>query len=214
MPVHFMAGEVRIVQRRFAEVDAGTETVWDDPEGIAPFTTGKLRAFRTNPLRAGPDDPAQLLALAGDRVIGRVDVFPGEITAFGETVPVYWGSALWVSPAFRSTAVGAMLVLRLSSLGRSAAGCGFSPAAFPIYRGGALDPVRHAAVRAAPQKPAGSRKTRLHGWRSSAGFAKAACPWPGLLRRSFAGRAPSPASARVRAGAVWIDLPIVQRLPS
>lgn len=128
-----MANSVRIAVRTLSELEV--DPGWDDPGGIARFTREKLRAFRTNPLRGGDDDPAQLVALVGDRVVGRVDVFRGEVTAFGEIVPFLWGSALQVPPPFRTTAAGAMLTLRMSSLGLSVGGCGFSRAALPIYQG-------------------------------------------------------------------------------
>ncbi len=123
---------VGVVVRRLGEL--GDPAGLDDPDGIVPFSEEKLAAFRGNPLRGGDDDPAQLLAVVGERVVGRVDVFRGEVTAWGNPVRILWGSALHVVPEFRTTGAGAMLVARMSSLGVPVGGCGFSQAAIPVYR--------------------------------------------------------------------------------
>lgn len=123
---------VRVAVRSLGELDRPHG--FDDPDELASFGENRLRAFRENPCRGSDEDPAQLLALLGDRVVGRVDVFRGQASAFGETTPLFWGSSLHVPAELRTTGAGVMLVLRMSTLGSTVAGCGFSQAAVPIYQ--------------------------------------------------------------------------------
>lgn len=107
---------------------------WDDPENLAEMGDGKRRALMTNPLSRTPDDPVQIIATAGARVVGRIDLIAGAFVKRGETVPTLWGSMLYVDPAFRSTGVGLMIILRLQSMLPTTAVCGVSRTVHPIYR--------------------------------------------------------------------------------
>lgn len=123
---------VRAVTRaelRSGDVPAGL----DDPDGLAAWHPGKRQALLANPLARGEQDVVQLLGLAEGRVVGRVDLLAGEITADGAPLPVVWGSALAVPEAWRHTGIGLMLILRMQSAGALVGACGISQAVRPIY---------------------------------------------------------------------------------
>lgn len=125
---------VRVIRRRRGELAERPADV-DDPDDIAATPAAKVRALAENPFSAGEHEVAQLLAIAGSRVVGRIDVFPGEIIARATPVPVLWGSALSVAEAYRRTGAGVMLILAMQALGPTVGGCAFSPMAVPVYRG-------------------------------------------------------------------------------
>src|SRR5205085_2874737 len=81
----------------------------------------------------GPDEPVQILGLAGRRPIGRIDLMSGEIVARGEKIPVVWGSALDVPEEFRATGIGLMLFLRMQTIHPAVTVCGVSHIVKPLY---------------------------------------------------------------------------------
>ena len=67
------------------------------------------------------------------RVVGKVDLFPGEITIDGKAHPVVWGSALGVPEKHRATGVGLMLAMRMQTVGGWIGAFGVSQIALPLY---------------------------------------------------------------------------------
>jgi GNAT superfamily N-acetyltransferase len=127
--------EVGVHVRSRAELlDSAGFGRWYDPEGIAAVLPGKAHALRTNPLSRDPGEPAQLLGTYGNRVVGRMDVFPGALTVDGEEVPCLHASGLFVSPGYRHLGMGAMLLLRAQQLHHTVVACGISQQALPLYR--------------------------------------------------------------------------------
>src|SRR5205814_10295784 len=84
---------------------------WDDPDHIARPSAEKLTALLDNPLAGADDEPLQIIGASGKRVIGRIDLIAGELAVDGQRVPIFWGSNLYVLPAFRSTLMGVLLVM-------------------------------------------------------------------------------------------------------
>jgi hypothetical protein len=107
---------------------------WSDPNGVLAITPNKKRAMLEHPLLTSPSDPVQLIGLVGDRVIGRLDLFPGEVHIRGVRYRVFWGSNLNVLEPFRSTMMGVTLLMMLGSISEVGAGCGIAQIAIPIYR--------------------------------------------------------------------------------
>jgi hypothetical protein len=102
---------------------------------LAPMTAVKRAAFLGNPLARGDREPAQIIATAGDRVIGRIDLLAGQLTVGGVPLPVFWGSSLFVDEEHRSTGAGLKLLLKMQGLHHTVTACGISPAVVPIYDG-------------------------------------------------------------------------------
>lgn len=125
--------------------NGGPGIAWDDPEGIAYNSPERRQAMLDNPLSRSDEDPVQLLAVLDNRVIGRIDIYWGEIVAQGKTYPIAWGSSLNVSPSFRQGGAGLLLILKLQSLARIAGVCGVAEMACELYR--RLRWVEHAMPR-------------------------------------------------------------------
>ncbi len=124
---------VVVVRKSDLEVPGFFEQ-WEDPYRIARISEAKQRTFLTNPLSTRGDDPVQLLALEGDRVVGRKDTLAGELIAHRKAVPVLWGSALYVPPECRQMGTGLALMLRMLSLHHTVGSCGISDLAFPLVQ--------------------------------------------------------------------------------
>ncbi len=117
--------------------DAHLHTTEVDPDGLAALPPDKREAFLANPL-GSDDDPAQLIGLATDedgnrKVVGKVDLFPGEITIDGAATPVIWGSALGVPEKHRATGIGLMLAMKMQTVGGWIGAFGVSQIALPLY---------------------------------------------------------------------------------
>lgn len=112
--------------------DARLRTPEVDPDGLAVLPPHKRDALLANPL-GRDDDPAQLVGLADGKVIGKVDLFAGEITLDGAPVRVLWGSALGVPEQHRATGIGLMLAMRMQALGAWIGAFGVSQIAVPLY---------------------------------------------------------------------------------
>jgi len=67
------------------------------------------------------------------KVVGKVDMFPGEITLDGEATPVIWGSALGVPEKYRATGIGLMLAMKMQTVGPWMGAFGVSQIALPLY---------------------------------------------------------------------------------
>ena len=107
---------------------------WDDPDAIAVLSPGKLRVIRTNPLSAGPDDPARIIGTYANQVVGCLDILPGRLIVAEEEVSCLWASGLFVSPRFRQLGMGAMLLLRFQELHHTVAACSVTEEAYPLYQ--------------------------------------------------------------------------------
>jgi hypothetical protein len=130
-----MEGQTRLVVVTKGDLRRGGYAQgWDDPDRTAPLTPQKTKALLENPLSSSDDDPAQIIGLRGDRVIGRLDVIPGRLYANGEPLPCLWASYLVVPEQFRNTLMGVSLVLKLQQLHPTVAVCGVSQVALPVYQ--------------------------------------------------------------------------------
>ena len=101
---------------------AALET-YDDPDDY-------LKSFRTNPRlivenpHALKDDLALILALDGQRVVGRLGLFAGRMLYEGEDQRVYWLSEFALQNAYKTTGVGGMILLKVLALRVTLLACG------------------------------------------------------------------------------------------
>lgn len=107
---------------------------WNDPDRLARLSEQKVAMVLSNPLSRDEADPVQLIGTLGDRVIGRIDLLPGEMVVRGEPVPVLWGSSLFVPEQFRTTGMGLLLMFRMQAMHHTIAVCGISQMIYPIYQ--------------------------------------------------------------------------------
>jgi GNAT superfamily N-acetyltransferase len=140
------AAEIRVVSN--GELRAGTSGA-DDP-ALVGMTAARRAAILANPL-LGPDgDPARIVAFLDGQVVGRLDLLAGEISTPSGPVPVFWGSAFYVSPEARGRGIGGELLRTAEELREGAGACAPSRLSHPIYaRRGYFDlPLRrHVLVR-------------------------------------------------------------------
>ncbi len=106
---------------------------WDDPDRIAILSSEKRRAWVSNPLLIGDDDPVQIIGTVGRRVIGRLDLLAGEAWFKGQRIPMLWTSDLFVQEEFRKTMMGVSLVLKMQALHKQIGACGVSRMALPLF---------------------------------------------------------------------------------
>lgn len=107
------------------ELDRGFSVLeaYDDPDDY-------LKSFRNNPRlivdnpNAQKDDLALILALDGQRVVGRLGLFAGRLFYEGENLRVYWLSEFALQNAYRTTGVGGMILLKVLALRVPLLACG------------------------------------------------------------------------------------------
>lgn len=129
-----MSNDIRI--HIVTKADLRSEDVyaqWDDPETIGRMAPEKRVAVLANPLSHRDDDPVQLIGTNGRRIIGKMDVIPGEIMVRGKTAPILWASTYTVSPKARNTMLGLMLPLHFQRLSPTVGACGASRMSYPIF---------------------------------------------------------------------------------
>ncbi len=128
-----MGEPTRIQVVRRAELAAVHAPEWADPESLAAFHPNKRRALLENPYAQSADDPVQVVAVQGGRVVGKMDLIQGRAVVAGQAVPVLWASSLFVPPEHRKTMAGVLLVMKMQQIHPACAVCGVSAAALPIY---------------------------------------------------------------------------------
>lgn len=127
-PVHF-----HLLTR--ADLKAGNASArWSDPELIASIAPQNLNTILANPCAGGDAEVAQILAVKGDRIIGRIDVLPTLIQIDQQQTQIFWGSNLYVPPEFRGTLTGVLLIMKAQSVHHTVGASGPSQAALPIYQ--------------------------------------------------------------------------------
>lgn len=82
---------------------------------VLPITKHRALAHANNPY-ADEDDPGMVVAYVGDRCAGYIGLVPGLLRTGDRFSKVYWGSALYVAPEFRSFAVGMFLIKNVLSM--------------------------------------------------------------------------------------------------
>ena len=107
---------------------------WNDPEGLTVAEAGDLHILLANPLSRDEREPARVVALLGNDVVGRVSVFPGEVSVDGQLTRVLWGRGLLVSPQHRGKGIATRVVEQWESLNATVGGVGVGPVAQRIYR--------------------------------------------------------------------------------
>ena len=121
----FDRAEVCVRSFSVGELDRGLTALetYDDPDDY-------LKSFRTNPRlivenpHALRDDLALILALDGQRVVGRLGLLAGRLFYEGENRRVYWLSEFALQDAYRTTGVGGMILLKVLALRVPLLACG------------------------------------------------------------------------------------------
>ena len=98
------------------------------PGGVIPITRHRALAQSRNP-HAVPDDPALLVAYAGDRCVGYLGLLPGLLRSEGEVGKVIWLSTWLVHPELRGQGVGTRLARTAIALDHDLIGTRFSKSA-------------------------------------------------------------------------------------
>lgn|GEM_PF-897187 len=120
---------------RRADLKIGcTYSKWDDPDQIARLSPQGHRAFLENPYAGKDDEPIQVIATQGNRVVGRIDMLPARVRYGEQSVKIMWGSNLYVPPEARDTLTGVILILKAQGLHHTVGVFGPSQAALPIYQ--------------------------------------------------------------------------------
>ena len=96
---------------------------YDDPNDY-------LRSFRNSPRlivdnpNAQIDDLALILALDGQKVVGRLGLFAGKVLYEGDNLRLYWLSEFALQNAYKTTGVGGMILLKVLALRVPLLACG------------------------------------------------------------------------------------------
>lgn len=90
---------------------------YDDPLGyVAPCTPRWIELLASNPF-AQPTDLAMVVAIDGNKIVGRLGFYAAEVSLAGQRYKTYLQQAFFLDPDYRSTGAGSMLLLpAISSL--------------------------------------------------------------------------------------------------
>lgn len=96
------------------ELDKGLSVLeaYDDPNDYFKSFRNNPRLIVDNP-HAKKDDLALILALDGQKVVGRLGLFAGRLLYERENLRVYWLSEFVLQNAYKTTGVGGMILLRV-----------------------------------------------------------------------------------------------------
>lgn len=111
----------------------GPHAALSDPEGIGAISPEKRAALESNPLSSSPDDPVTFLGVDDDTIVGRIDVIKAAVEIRGESIPIYWGSSLYVSEDHRKGGMGLNLLLQMQGMREVLGVSAVSQAAYPLY---------------------------------------------------------------------------------
>ena len=117
--------EVRVRSHTVGELDRGLSVLeaYDDPNDYLKSFRNNPRLIADNP-NAQKDDVALILALDGQRVVGRLGLFAGRLLYEGENLRVYWLSEFALQNAYKTTGVGGMILLKVLALRVPLLACG------------------------------------------------------------------------------------------
>jgi GNAT superfamily N-acetyltransferase len=83
---------------------------------------------------ADDDDPISLVAMAGGRAVGRINLLKSAVILKGERIDVFWGSGFVVPPEQRATGAGLALMARMRSIAPGTGAVSVSQMALPLYQ--------------------------------------------------------------------------------
>jgi hypothetical protein len=110
---------------------------WDQSDCPITLTAEKSKAMASNPAATDLSAPAQLVAVRGKRVVGRIDLLAGELEIDRgkrrTSIPILWGSNLYVPENDRKSMAGAMLVMKTAAIASTVGAHGPSQLALPLY---------------------------------------------------------------------------------
>lgn len=104
-----------------------------DPDGLLNTGNRFVKFTKNNPA-ASDQDPVQIIACDGKRIIGRSNLMAGRILVRGNKVLVYWGSGLFVSKDYRRQGVAEGLVRKRMKIHHTVGGCGPAQTTSNLYR--------------------------------------------------------------------------------
>ena len=102
------------------------------PGDIAPVSLFRSLAWTKNPC-ALPNDIGLLVAFSKEKCVGYLGLLPAEIKIDDKIDRVFWFSTFYVPSEFRSTGVGALLMMRAMSLRVNLAVTNYSAQAAQLY---------------------------------------------------------------------------------
>lgn len=111
------APRIRTLRVQDFAADTQVLAAYDDPHRHVAFCTPDwVRLLTTNPL-AQPADLALVLAIDGNRIVGRLGFFAAEVSLAGQRYKTYVQQAFFLDEEYRPTGAGSMLLLpAISSL--------------------------------------------------------------------------------------------------
>ena len=107
---------------------------WDDSELNGLLSPEKIKAILNNPIKLDDNAPVQIIALYGNKLIGRIDILNGEVSVNSTQETILWLSSWVVSPAYRHMGAGILMIFHLQNLGYTLGSCNVSQMAYPIYK--------------------------------------------------------------------------------
>ena len=117
--------DIRVCSYTVGELDRGFSVLdtYDDPNDYLKSVRDNPRLIVDNP-HAQKDDLALILALDGQKVVGRLGLFAGRLRYEGESVRVYWLSEFVLQNAYKTTGIGGMILLKVLALRIPLLACG------------------------------------------------------------------------------------------
>ena len=117
------------------ETNASVLSQFADPRGyLAHVTPAWVELLRTNPF-AQPSDLALVLALDGERVVGRLGFYAAQVSLAGQLHRTYWMQGFFLDEAYRTSGAGGMLILpAISSLKCLIGAGGSAPETLRLYQ--------------------------------------------------------------------------------
>lgn len=135
-----MSGQIQIHTLSAREVLRGVHQAgWDDSVCAIRLTPAQCCALASNPALQGLDSPMQIIAVRGNRVIGRINFVAGDVCLRANKVPqilkvpVLWGSSLFVPPEERRSMAGTLIMMRMATVASTVGANGPSQMALPMY---------------------------------------------------------------------------------
>lgn len=125
------------------EIDSdGLSGRFDDPSGhIRMCDATWAEMVRANPAAQGPD-LTMLLALDGDRVVGRLGFHAGTAWVRGARHRIHWMDGYFLDEAYRNSGVGGLIMLQASARCKSILACGGpSDAAQKLYKAAGMKEI-------------------------------------------------------------------------
>jgi hypothetical protein len=120
---------------RVRDLERFVERFFSDPSGqmLAPISRHRAAGMAHNPF-AHPDDPALLVAYDGQKIVAYHGILSGMLKSRQGISKVFWGTAVFVHPDYRTTNVFLNLVRTALSFNEDYVISGFTDSLYRIYK--------------------------------------------------------------------------------